>query len=86
MTLAAGTGSKLAAIVRTLSSQPADLLAGRFAQLLFQEADTAELDAYETGDLASLAAAVGSTASPTTNVSFLPMTPPRSLIMSRMIS
>ncbi len=36
--------------------------------------------------LASLAAAVGSTPSPTTKTSFLPMTPPRSLIMSRMIS
>jgi glutamate dehydrogenase len=57
MTLAAGTGSKLAAIVRSLSDQPADTLAARFAQLLFQEADTAELDAYDTADLASLAAA-----------------------------
>jgi glutamate dehydrogenase len=55
MTLAAGTGSKLAAIVRTLSDRPADFLAGRFAQLLFQEADAAELDAYDTADLASLA-------------------------------
>src|SRR5262249_6843270 len=57
MTLAAGIGSKLAAIVRSLSGQPAEVLAGRFAQLLFQEADTAELDAYGTADLASLAAA-----------------------------
>jgi glutamate dehydrogenase len=56
MTLAAGTGSKLAALVRSLSDQPADALASRFAQLLFQEVDTAELDAYGTGDLASLAA------------------------------
>ena len=36
--------------------------------------------------VASLAAAVGSGASATTKVSFLPMTPPRSLIMSRTIS
>src|SRR5207253_1821813 len=35
---------------------------------------------------ASLAAAVGSGASAATNTSFLPMTPPRSLIMSRTIS
>src|SRR5215472_10054156 len=56
MTLAAGTGSKLAAIVRSLSGRPADMLAGRFAQLLFQEADTAELEAYDTTGLASLAA------------------------------
>ena len=37
--------------------------------------------------VASLAAAVGSTASPLTSTSFLPMTPPkRSLMRSRMIS
>ena len=36
--------------------------------------------------VASVAAAVGSGASATTNVSFLPITPPRSLIMSRTIS
>ncbi len=36
--------------------------------------------------VASLAAAVGSVASPTANTSFLPMTPPCALIMSRMTS
>ncbi len=36
--------------------------------------------------VASEAATVGSTASPTTNTSFLPITPPRSLMRSRTIS
>jgi hypothetical protein len=36
--------------------------------------------------VASEAATVGSTASPTANTSFLPITPPRSLMRSRTIS
>src|SRR5208283_4087490 len=58
MTLLSGTpeGSKLAAVVQSLSSQLGDELAAKFASHLFNEADTAEIETYETADLAALAA------------------------------
>ena len=58
MTLLSGTpeGSKLAAVVQSLSSQLGDGFAAKFANELFNEADIAEIETYETADLAALAA------------------------------
>ena len=58
MTLLSGTpeGSKLAAVVQSLSSRLGDKLAAKFASQLFNEADSAEIQTYETADLAALAA------------------------------
>jgi glutamate dehydrogenase len=49
-------GSKLAAIVQSLSSSMDGGLAASFARQFFLEADTAELEAYDASDLAALAA------------------------------
>ena len=49
-------GSKLAAIVQSLSSPMDGGLAASFARQFFLEADTAELEAYDASDLAALAA------------------------------
>ncbi|MGB9025520.1 MAG: hypothetical protein WCC40_06105, partial [Rhodomicrobium sp.] len=48
--------SKLEAVVQSLESHIAGGFAGRFAEELFCEADIGELENYETGDLAALAA------------------------------
>jgi glutamate dehydrogenase len=58
MTFSAETagGSKLATVIRHLSGQAGDGLAAQFAKQLFDEVDTAEIDAYETGDLLAFAA------------------------------
>ncbi len=58
MTLPAATAeaSKLAAIVARFSEDAGQNYAARFAKQLFHEADTAELETYETADLADLAA------------------------------
>ncbi|MGO8780638.1 MAG: NAD-glutamate dehydrogenase [Rhodomicrobium sp.] len=48
--------SKLEAVVQSLESHIAGGFAGRFAEELFCKADIGELENYETGDLAALAA------------------------------
>jgi len=56
MTPAVPVGGKLSAVVQSLSGRVGNGLAARFARQLFNEADTAEVETYETGDLAGLAA------------------------------
>ncbi len=58
MTLAAGTfeGSKLAAMLQSLSGRVPGELAARFAEELFSQVDAGELDAYDPASLALLAA------------------------------
>src|SRR5580704_4765766 len=48
-------GARLAAIVQNLSAGTDGSLAAKFTCHLFNEADTAELDAYRTSDLAAIA-------------------------------
>ncbi len=57
MTLSAGacSGSKLSAIVHSLSRQTGDALATRFAKQLFNEVDAAEFEAYHGNDLIAFA-------------------------------
>src|SRR5271165_164111 len=57
MSLAADSigATKLAEVVNSLSQRAGSELAAQFARQLFDEVDTAEFDAYGTGDLVALA-------------------------------